>query len=203
MKYRILTMAILAGLLTAGNAMAQDDTNAPPVNDYRSFQTIASRNIFNPNRTGPRQTIIRPTTRFTRSDYFTLVGTMSYAKGQFAFFDGSSSSYSKTLNLGETIAGYKIAQITADSIKLAASSNQFIDLPVGTPMRRPEGGRWTVAGQPEPSPVASTPAPDATAPPPTDVVPGGPSRGSSPPNVPGGAESEAMKRLIQRRLTEQ
>ena len=44
-------------------------------------------------------------------DFFVLVGTMSYEKGFFAFFDGSHSDYKRVLKREETIAGFKVAAI--------------------------------------------------------------------------------------------
>jgi hypothetical protein len=130
-----------------------------------------------------------------RTDWFTLVGTMTYEKGQFAFFEGTSSEYHKTLNVGQTIAGYKIAAINPDSILLAASSNQTINLPVGTQMRRPAGGLWSVAGRAEATPPSSDASPDAASPTPA-ATPGATSAPS------GGSESEVLKRLMQKRLEE-
>src|SRR5579862_1681456 len=69
--------------------------------DYSAFQLIAERNIFDPNR-APRS--IRNTTQPKTTDSFTLVGTMSYEKGIFAFFDGNSSDYKKVLKPDESIA---------------------------------------------------------------------------------------------------
>src|SRR5262249_468863 len=75
-----------------------DDRSGRP--SCQNFRIVTERNIFDPNR-GPA---IRPRSGPTRStDYFALVGTMSYEKGLFAFFDGTSSEYRKALKLGDSI----------------------------------------------------------------------------------------------------
>src|ERR1041385_6179537 len=66
-------------------------SNSPSRLHFSSFRIITERNIFNPRRSAryvPTERTRRPS---TRTDSFALVGTMSYEKGFFAFFDGSSS----------------------------------------------------------------------------------------------------------------
>ena len=186
-RRRRLLIVALASLLACGAARAQDTNNSPGV-DLKSFDVLATRNIFDPSRRGPR----RPAPPPPRIDAFTLVGTMSYEKGRFAFFDGTSSEFRKTLKPSDKIAGYKIADIANDGIKLAASSNQTISLPVGTQMRRVNGGHWTFAGHAEPVPDNSTASAAA------------PASNSSTETSPAltGAESDVMKRLMLKRLQE-
>jgi hypothetical protein len=114
--------------------------------DYAAFKLIVDRNIFDPNRIKRRGS--DPGTPPKSFDALTLRGTMSYWKGTFAFFDGTSSEYKegKALKLTDTIAGYKVADISPNSVKLASGTNQ-LDLSVGAQLRREEDGPWT-AGQP-------------------------------------------------------
>src|SRR4030095_1989792 len=60
------------------------ETNTVHRSDYASFKIIHERNIFNANRSrrreGPGER-----TRPAKVETFSLVGTMSYAKGDFAF----------------------------------------------------------------------------------------------------------------------
>ena len=72
-------------------------------------------------------------------DAFALVGTMSYQKGTFAFFDGTSPEYRKVLERDGAIAGYKVAEITPNAVKLEAA-NKRVEMKVGTQMRH-EGER--------------------------------------------------------------
>src|ERR1700683_5299008 len=104
MKATFIQIAALGCLLAAGaNARAQD-TNTSSALDLKSFDIITSRNIFDQSRR-PRN--VRPPPKITVVDTFTLVGTMSYEKGTFAFFDSNRSEYRKTLKASDTIAGYK------------------------------------------------------------------------------------------------
>ena len=69
---------------------------------------------------------------------------MSYAKGAFAFFDGTSSDYRKVVQNAGTIAGYKVTEITPTAVKLANGDKQLV-MKVGTQMRREEKGSWQLA----------------------------------------------------------
>lgn len=122
-------------------------------------------------------------------DSLTLVGTMSYERGSFAFFDGSSFEYKKALKLTDVIAGYKVAHIASNGVKLAAGTNE-LELHVGMQLRREEDGPWLLSGQggsySVPLPPTSTNAAAST----------GPDAAS------GAAESDIIKKLRQRREQE-
>ena len=110
--------------------------------DYSAFKLITERNIFNPRRyasSAPKER--RETRRAIRVDALTLVGTMKYEKGPFAFFDGTSSSYRKVLQRGDNVGGFKVESIEGAGVKLSYGTNQ-IDLPVGAQLRREEEGDW-------------------------------------------------------------
>jgi hypothetical protein len=70
---------------------------------------------------------------------------MSYDKGQYAFFDGSSSDYKKVVEPGKTIAGYTVTSVTGNSVTLQSGTNT-VDLHVGMQMRRDDAGEWQVFG---------------------------------------------------------
>jgi hypothetical protein len=111
--------------------------------DYSAFKLIVDRNIFDPNRFPLRQGA-RP--RPKSVDSLTLVGTMTYKKGTFAFFNGTSADYTKELKLNDVIAGYKITNIAHNGVQLAAGTNA-VDLRVGMQLRREEDGPWLPSGQ--------------------------------------------------------
>jgi hypothetical protein len=67
---------------------------------------------------------------------------MSYRKGMFAFFNGTSDEYRKALQQDGKIAGYTVGKITFDSVQLQ-SSGKTIDMEVGAAMRR-EGNEWVL-----------------------------------------------------------
>lgn len=132
---------VLLALAAAWPAPAQ--TNAPLQRaNYAEFRLIPDRNIFNPRRTrgySPRASETRR--RTARIDYFTLVGTMRYDQGPFAFFDGT---YRKSVQPGDTIADYKVTEIAPSYVKLASGTNQET-LAVGQQMRREDEGPWHTA----------------------------------------------------------
>lgn len=126
----------------------------PPSNDVESgsfdeFKIITQRNIFDPNRRRPgepRRSEEKP--KPVRIDYLNLVGAMSYEKGRFAFFDGSSSEYRKSVKPGDSIAGYKIADVTQNKVTLE-NGDKKIELPVGGQMKREDEGEWRLNSSPE------------------------------------------------------
>jgi hypothetical protein len=65
---------------------------------------------------------------------------MSYAKGKFAFFDGTTDDYNKVLGVGGNIAGYTVKDITQDDVTLAANGKDF-KLLVGRQVRK-QNGNW-------------------------------------------------------------
>ena len=166
------------------------DTNNGPVSlDYAAFKVIVDRNIFDPNRVPRRGS--RPLREAPKSiDFLTLVGTMSYEKGTFAFFDGTSSEYKKVLKLADAIAGYKVTNIAPNGVKLTSGTN-VLELGVGAQLRREENGPWLPAGQ-------STSY--AAAPSSTSTNAAATTNGSD--TTSGGAESDIIKRLMQKREKE-
>jgi hypothetical protein len=117
--------------------------SAPQRFDESAFRIVPQRNIFNANRSGGGQ-VRGPSRRPSSVEYFCLVGTMDYEKGTFAFFEGSSSQFTKVMKPSEVIAGHKLVEISADGVKLEADSKK-IELPVGSQMRREDEGAWQVA----------------------------------------------------------
>jgi len=136
----IAALAIMDGLTT----LAQQ-TNRVSQADFSNFQIISERNIFNPNRIARRRRTNRPE---AVADAFSLVGTMSYAKGTFAFFDGTTSEYRKALTNAGTIAGYRVTDITPTSVKLTNGDKQLV-MKIGAQMRREEKGSWQLVASSE------------------------------------------------------
>jgi hypothetical protein len=134
---------------------------------------------------------VRPPAR--SFDALTLVGTMSYEKGTFAFFDGTSSEYKKALKLTDAIAGYKVANIAPNSVKLASGTNE-LELRVGAQLRREEDGPWLLASQS--TPYTATPASTSTNAAATTTTTTGSDAAT------GGAESDIIKKLMEKREKE-
>lgn len=171
-------LGCLLVLLWSASPLSAKDTNSIARRDYPSFKLISERNIFNSNRTRRSSRGGAETRKAARIETVTLVGTMSYEKGLYAFFDGSSSELKKALGPGQSIAGFKVAQITSTSVRLEAE-NKTLDLQVGTQLRREDEGEWQVAS----TPAAATSATSASS--------------DSP-----GDESDVIKRLMQQREQE-
>ena len=176
--------AVLILLAASGLTGRAQGTNAPGRPDYQAFKILTERNIFDPNRSSDSGTRGEPR-RTARMEFFALVGTLSYQKGNFAFFDGSGSAYRKALETGDRIAGYKIAEITAERVKLEADGKQVL-LNVGMQMKKQDEGEWQLAGRAE-SLAASVPA----------TASNEKTESSS-----GGEESDVLKKLMQKREQE-
>lgn len=188
--------AFAALLLTAVSLHAQDGTNAAPVEpaapeppklDYNSFDLISTRNMFDPSRSPRRRETPQ---RQSQVDSFTLTGAISSDKGRYAMFESSSSAYHKTLKPSDTIAGYTIVDVSTNFVKLAASSNQFITMYIGNQMRRRDGGPWALRVKSESGETETTPVPGAS-----------PDMAAKAATL-NGAESDALKRLLLKRMQE-
>jgi hypothetical protein len=137
---------LFACLLAASGA---SETNSAARFDFPSFRIIAERNIFNPNRSGRSDRTTRrdpEADRRARAETFALLGTMSYEKGRFAFFDGTGSQYRKVLQPADTIAGFKIADVAPTCVKLESTNGQILELCVGMQMKHREEEGWQLAG---------------------------------------------------------
>jgi hypothetical protein len=134
---------ILGTLLLSLATSPAQSTNAPARLSYDAFRMISDRNIFNPNRVGrgaPRTTR-RDTTPAAHVESFSLVGIMSYEKGLFAFFEGTSADFKKVLQADAVIGQYKLASVLPEAVKLTSGTNAF-ELKVGMQMRREDEGEW-------------------------------------------------------------
>ena len=169
-------------LVSCGVVGRAQNTNAPGRLDFQAFKILTERNIFDPNRSSDSGRPSEPK-KAARVESFALVGTLSYEKGTFAFFDGSGSAYRKALKNGDTIAGYRVAEIAADHVKLEADGKK-VELSVGVQMKKQDEGEWQLAGRAE-SLVASATASSAK----TE-------------NSSGGEESDVLKKLMQKREQE-
>lgn len=144
------SLLVIALVLATGGLAAAQSNNVPGSTAYADFSRfITQRNIFDPNRY-PRSSGSRPVTyrpRATRSTpTFSLVGTMSYQKGMFAFFDGNNSDLRQALTVSGGIAGYTVSEITATGVKLeSADKKQTVTLKIGDLMRQ-DGKDWVLAG---------------------------------------------------------
>jgi len=126
---------------TSGSATPPTRAEAGPAKlDETSFHIISERNIFNANRSGGT---VRSTStkRPVRVETFALVGTMAFEKGAFAFFEGSSTEFTRALKADGLIAGHKVVDILANGVKLELDG-QVMELAIGSGLRREDQGTW-------------------------------------------------------------
>ncbi len=181
-------------------------TNAPTTFDpteLAAFKLIADRNIFDPKRTrrsageGPRP----PSRPDPVVETLGVVGILEGSRGTVAFFDGSSPAFRQSLRADATIAGFRVAGITGDLVRLA-DGDRVIEVAVGSHVRREDGGDWEVrsgaassaragSGSRSAIPMAADAPGTGTA-----TEPTGPGSGGD------GGPSDALKRLLQKRQQE-
>ena len=119
-----------------------------PANDFKSFSLILDRNIFDPDRRGPREQRRERPPEPPREESFTLLGTMFYSDKQLAFFDGSDSNWAGAVKLGESVAGHKITKIDFDKIEVDWNG-EIIILEVGFARTKRGEEPWSTKGRNE------------------------------------------------------
>ncbi|MDW7980594.1 MAG: hypothetical protein RMH97_08525 [Verrucomicrobiales bacterium] len=143
-------VGVAAICLVAGQALAQEATNQPPLTqvrgqnvDYSAFRIITERNIFAARRSGrvTRSAAPRPQRQV---ETLSLVGTLEAGNGPVAFFDGSSAEYRKAVKPGGKIAGFTVASVNFKGVVLQ-NDREAIELRVGAQLRMQEDGRWHAA----------------------------------------------------------
>ena len=164
--------------------------------DSADFRIISQRNIFNLNRVPPRSDRA-PVQAPAFVDAFSLVGTMTYEKGDVAFFDGTRPEYQKALQPTNTIGGYKLVAVLPSSVRLETHGVQF-EMKIGMQLRRDEktahlyadglgATNYDSATNAPTTAVSTLPAASTTS---------APSGGATP------EASEILKRLMQKREQE-
>jgi hypothetical protein len=132
-----------------------------------NFQIITDRNIFNANRR-PGVTVGREGPPPVKTDEIRLYGVTEDDKGPRAFFDGSDSSYRKSLHVGESVDKFKVTKIEPKVVELERDG-KTIAVNVGQALKRPEGADWTLSAtdlsvQPRAGMMGSPSRPDPNAP---------------------------------------
>ena len=129
MKRNIIALAFLSLLPVVAPAQTAD---------FSGFRIISQRNIFNLTRVPPRTSrgaAVQAPSTFV--DAFSLVGTLTYEKGEFAFFDGTRPEYQKALQPTNSIGGYKLVAVLPTSVRLETRGTQF-EMKLGMQLRRDE-----------------------------------------------------------------
>ncbi len=143
----------LAALTALATFSAAAQTNSSAANtDYAQFSRFVSdRNIFDPNRVphSPRSTTTTRTKPRTkpRSGGMTgiaLVGTMSYEKGWFAFFNAGDSDNKKVLAAGGEVGGNQVKAISATTVTLVGDDKKEFTMKIGDQLHQ-DGARWKLS----------------------------------------------------------
>ena len=203
----ILTLAFATSRAGAADSTNVAAAKPAPVKadtkvDFQSFHLLMERNIFDPSRSG-RSRIRSAPVRQVKVDDFALLGTMSYEKGTYAFFDGNSSEYRKNCKVGETIADYKITAIESGFVKLQSTNNQTITMPVGGEMSRRDRGPWSLGTRTDVT-VTATESSDTSTPgskssgSPTNAG-AAPAAEQKPDSAGGSSADDVIKRLMEKR----
>jgi hypothetical protein len=201
MKATFPLIAIAAQLLAGGRPVAAQEPDSDTRPNFNSFQIIEQNNIFNPyRRPAVRKNSGPPPPRIC---YFTLNGTMSYENKGYAFFDGTGGNRGKVFSPSDTINGYRIVEITNNTVKLAAASNQFVTLKVGMQMRKEDNGPWKLVASSRPASESTAPdsGPADSAQASDDNSGAGADTAAPTPAVPG-ADADVIRRLMRRRAAE-
>ena len=181
----------LAALALAANSFAVAQSTNDSTTDFSAFQVIPQRNIFDPNRY-PQTSHYRPQSRPSAgAPTFSLAGTMSYRKGMFAFFYGTSSDYEKALQVGGTIAGFTVTKIDLDGAQLE-TNGKAIEMKVGAAMQQQSNG-WLLSAPGE------WDAPSATA---TEIEDSSSAETPATSPSPDLGGNDVLKRLMQQREQE-
>jgi hypothetical protein len=204
-KHTKIVLAVMLALAGGFAAESQSNRNSVPgPTDYDQFtRFITDRNIFDPNRYphGGKTTVIRipkhhPT---AGAPYVTLVGTMSYDKGLFAFFDSNNQDMKKIIGAGDEIGIYTVKDISKNVVTLASKDKKEFTMKVGQQMQQ-ESGVWTVSEAVDsgnPTPAEATPSEDSNSTGATDAQPAEAATPSS--NL---EANDVLKRLMELRAKE-
>jgi hypothetical protein len=198
-----LFLTLAAALLSAPAPAQPGNDGVPGPADYGAFsQFITDRNIFDasrqPHQSSTHRVVSRPRTHSASAPAFSLVGTMSYEKGVFAFFNGNNDDLKQALLVSGKIADYTVTKIGYGRVTLETTNqSQTIEMKVGDVMRE-ENGSWQLAA---PGEVSFGDSASNSSPTNHGAAGGGAGSASGAPPSPGDA-SDILKRLMERRAQE-
>jgi len=206
---RLMTILLLflltlpAASLRAEEGRLRPESRQPSGPQFDSFRLISDRNIFNANRRRGRTDATTETARpVVQDERVYLVGAWIHdvvtSRVAVAFFEGTKSDYNTSRKAGESIAGYRVAEIRTDGVKLEQTGGP-IELPVGGGLSRQGEGKWQVVLVSEP-PTLSVGRRETDSRLRSSAGPTAASTGASTATVSGGgAADEALKKMMERR----
>jgi hypothetical protein len=201
MKFIRSKIVLLVALASAGVFSARAQSNdTPGDSDYNKFAGfITDGNIFDPNRQ-PRyhSSSYHPTKHVKHASGpqgVTLVGTMAYEKGYFAFFNAGDSDLKKVVSHGGEIADYTVKNISATTVTLVGKDKKEVTMKIGDQMYQ-EAGTWKVNGDTDSSASSTTDNSSST----TDSTPAADTAPAAP--SPALENNDILKRLMEKRAKE-
>lgn len=177
--------AVIAAFALGTLATANAQTPAQG-KGYEAFQGMRTRNIFDPDRRGPRVESAPSAATSNRPDFVALTGTMVTSGKTLAFFVGSRTEFNKVLAVNEKIADYTVASITPSHVELEKEGKP-VTLGVGKQLAM--DGSGTVSA----SAGASGAGPSATSSTTADTAP---------PAGVSADKAEILRRMMERRKQE-
>ncbi len=171
MKFNHPKILLLAALFVASGFSAAAQTNSSAADtDYAQFtRFVSDRNIFDPNRVphSPRSTTTTRTKPRTKPRTggmtgIALVGTMSYEKGWFAFFNAGDSDNKKVIAAGGEVGGNQVKEISATTVTLVGDDKKEFTMKIGDQLHQ-DGSRWKLSDNSSDSSSATTSEPQSTA----------------------------------------
>lgn len=134
-------LALLLSWLGANPLAAADKAPAAaPALKFEDFKIVYERNIFSPSRRA-QQPGAGERVKPKKVEGFSLVGTMIYEQGSYAFFNGSEAKYRTAVTVSNTLAGLKLIDITPNSVKFNSASN-ILELTMDKQLKREDEGEW-------------------------------------------------------------
>ena len=162
-----LNAILFSLLLAAGGVTASaQETNSDDGLDFKSFDIIARKNIFDQSRTGVRGRggPVRPQPRIERLTLLGIGGDHGVGEATF----GGNGASERFLKVGDHIDGFDVSRMTPDCVRLTNSSNVFVlDLIERRSLRRVDDGPWEGSSDQSEPVVISTNSAEVTASAPT------------------------------------
>ena len=163
---------------------------------------VRTRNIFDPERTGPATPQAPPPQGpVSQADYAALTGVLVTPEKTLAFFSGSRPEYSKVLATGGKIAGATVSKIGPGSVEVTRQK-KTVTVAIGQTV--PLDANTVPGPAPAPVPAIPAPTPSSYAPQPNGITPisAAPAAGS-PASTGSAADREAvLRRMMERRQRE-
>lgn len=147
---------VVAGLGWSGYTALAEDTPAGPAQtdlspqypDFSEFQVLIDRNIFDSTRKAGATPGKEDATQ-SNQQVIVLSGTVIQGNKARALFEGSVDAPPEGMKPGDSVAGYRIAEVRTDGVTLS-NDQGTIRLPVGGGLAKKEDGSWTPVDNPVP-----------------------------------------------------